>query len=76
MIFEGEYKNGKRNGKGKEYENDKCIFYGEYLDGDIWEGIGIEIEIENDFKYAEGEIYELEYLDGMIQNKYKLGITK
>ena len=32
LIFEGEYKNGKRNGKGKEYdENRKLIFEGEYL---------------------------------------------
>ena len=32
LIFEGEYLNGKRNGKGKEYyDNDKLIFEGEYL---------------------------------------------
>ena len=30
MIFEGEYKNGKRNGKGKEYSSDgDLIFEGE-----------------------------------------------
>ena len=34
LIFEGEYLNGKRNGKGKEYDlNDKLIFEGEYLNG-------------------------------------------
>ena len=32
-IFEGEYKNGKRNGKGKEYIKNKLIFEGEYLNG-------------------------------------------
>ena len=32
LIFEGEYLNGKRNGKGKEYNYDgKLIFEGEYL---------------------------------------------
>ena len=35
MIFHGEYKNGKRNGKGKEYDSGsgKLIFEGEYLNG-------------------------------------------
>ena len=33
LIFEGEYLNGKRNGKGKEYYNGKLIFEGEYLNG-------------------------------------------
>ena len=34
LIYEGEYLNGKRNGKGKEYDlNDKLIFEGEYLNG-------------------------------------------
>ena len=35
MEYEGEYLNGERNGKGKEY--DTCgdlIFEGEYLNGD------------------------------------------
>ena len=33
LQFEGEYLNGKRNGKGKEYWNDgKLKFEGEYLD--------------------------------------------
>ena len=34
LMFEGEYKNGKRNGKGKEYcKCGKIIFEGEYLNG-------------------------------------------
>jgi len=34
LIFEGEYLNGKRNGKGKEYHyNRKLLFEGEYLNG-------------------------------------------
>ena len=32
LLFDGEYLNGKRNGKGKEYYYDvKLIFEGEYL---------------------------------------------
>ena len=34
LMFEGEYLNGKRNGKGKEYDyNGKLEFEGEYLNG-------------------------------------------
>ena len=33
MIFEGEYVNGERNGKGKEYEFNSLIFEGNYLNG-------------------------------------------
>ena len=34
VIYEGEYLNGKRNGKGKEYYlNGKLKFEGEYLNG-------------------------------------------
>ena len=35
LIFEGEYLNGKRNGKGKEYDWDgQLLFEGEYLNGE------------------------------------------
>ena len=36
LIFEGEYLNGERNGKGKEYNylNGKLEFEGEYLNGE------------------------------------------
>ena len=34
MIFKGEYLNGKKNGKGKEYYNNNIIkFEGEYING-------------------------------------------
>ena len=34
MIFKGEYLNGKKNGKGKEYYSDGTLkFEGEYLNG-------------------------------------------
>ena len=29
LIFEGEYLNGKRNGKGKEYQDEEILFEGE-----------------------------------------------
>ena len=32
LIYEGEYLNGKRNGKGKEYNKGNLIYEGEYLD--------------------------------------------
>ena len=35
LIFEGEYLNGKRNGKWKAYnENNILIFEGEYINGE------------------------------------------
>jgi hypothetical protein len=35
ISFEGEYLNGERNGKGKEYDiEDNLIFEGEYLNGE------------------------------------------
>ena len=33
LIAEAEYKDGKKNGKGKEYEYTNVIFEGEYLNG-------------------------------------------
>ena len=33
LLFEGELKNGEKNGKGKEYENNHLLFEGEYLNG-------------------------------------------
>ena len=38
-MFEGEYLNGQRNGKGKEYySNGKLKFEGEYLNGERLNG--------------------------------------
>ena len=41
LIFEGEYLNGKRNGKGKEFKNNILIFEGEYLNEKKWSGKNI-----------------------------------
>ena len=35
IIFVGEYIKGKRQGKGKEYHNNRLIFEGEYLKGNV-----------------------------------------
>ena len=36
--------NGKRNGKGKYYDGKDIIYEGEYLNGKIWKGKGIETD--------------------------------
>ena len=54
LKYEGEYINGKRNGKGKEYGCDGKIEYeGEYLDG-LWNVKGKEY-YKNDKLNFEGE---------------------
>ena len=40
LLFIGEYENGERNGKGKEYIKGKLAFEGEYLSGKRWIGTG------------------------------------
>ena len=57
LIFSGEYLNGFRNGKGKEYINGELIFEGEYLNG-LRNGKGKEYD--NDRLIFEGE-----YLNGL-----------
>ena len=58
LEFEGEYLNGKRHGKGKEYrDNGKLKFEGEYLNG---ERNGKGKQYWNDGKL----IFEGEFLNG------------
>ena len=65
LIFKGYYINGKRNGKGKEYDEEgKLIFEGEYKNG-IKNGKGIEY-YKNNFSFVG------EYLNGKKWN----GIAK
>ena len=67
LIFEGEYINGKRHGKGKEYYYDgKLKFEGEYLNGKKWNGKGKEYYYCNDELKFEGE-----YLNGERNGKGK-----
>ena len=85
LIFEGEYLNGLRNGKGKEYCYVKSIeFEGEYFNDKKWnyktydKEKNIIYEIKNGkgyFKendYYEGLLYEGEYLYGERNGKGKL----
>ena len=77
LQFEGIFLNGKKNGKGKKYENGKLIFEGEYLDGEEWNGykaiynddeLLFEGELINHFKrkgkeYSKGNlVFEGEFL--------------
>ena len=57
-VFEGEYLNGLRNGKGKQYNADyfRLIFEGIFLNGKKWNGKGKEHN-------NKGEI-DLEYING------------
>ena len=85
MICEGEYINGKRNGKGKKYDykDDKLSFEGEYLNGKIWNGKGYNINGNIEFEIKEGKgyikefdyngelIFEGEYLNGLRNGKGK-----
>ena len=63
LIFEGNYLNGVKNGKGKEYLNGKLTYEGEYLNG-VKNGKGKE------FKYNR-LIFEGEYLNGERNGKGK-----
>ena len=65
LIFEGEYKNGKRNGYGKEYDNNgNQIFEGRYSNGKRY-GRGME------FNENYNKIFEGEYKNGKRNGKGK-----
>ena len=57
-MFEGEYLKGKRNGKGKEYDDNKLIYYGEFLNDEYWNGIEIKDNEEDN------ELILIEYING------------
>ena len=65
LIFEGQYLNGLKNGKCKEYnhENGKLLFEGEYLNGEI-NGEGKEF-------YNDKIIFEGQYKNGERNGKGK-----
>ena len=79
LIFEGDYKNGRRNGKGKEYdEKGRLKFEGDYLNGEK-KGDGNVIVCDNGKKKFEGlyknwkKITGKDYCDGkiMFDGEYK-----
>ena len=68
LIFEGEYLDGKRNGKGKKYYDDgKLMFEGEYLDGKR-NGKGKEYYKNGQLKF-EGEYLKGKKWNGIRYNK-------
>ena len=52
IVFEGEYSNGKRNGKGKEYYllNDNLLYEGEFLNGER-NGKGKEYNLDDKLEF-------------------------
>ena len=59
--------NGKKSGKGKEYNGNNIIYYyGEYLDGQRWNGLGKDIRFNYNKCYESTDIYlvEYEYING------------
>ena len=82
LEFEGEYLNGERNGKGKEYKHETLIFEGEYLNGKKWNGKGFDnnnkvYELKNgngfvrEFNNNTSLKFEGEYLNGERNGKGK-----
>ena len=83
IIFIGSYFNGKINGNGKEYDDNRClIFEGEYKDWKRWNGKGyngeknVVYELKNgigNVKEYEDNIltFEGEYLNGERNGKGK-----
>ena len=65
LIYSGEYLNGKKNGKGKEYDyNGQLRFEGEYLNGKK-NGKGKEYDYNGQLRF------EGEYLNGKKNGKGK-----
>ena len=69
IIFEGEYLNGQKHGKGKEYyDNGRIKFEGEYLNGKRWNGIG--------YNTRNNKVYELINGYGLVKEYYDNGKLK
>ena len=83
MLFEGKYKNGEKNGKGKEYFNNRLEFEGEFKNGEkvngkkysFTRGYDGKLEYDGDFAYGskngQGKEYDLEgnvIFEGEFQN--------
>ena len=60
ILYECEYSNGERNGKGKEYNNGKLIFEGEYKN-DKRNGIGKEYNYNGQIKFEGKYINDRKY---------------
>ena len=78
ILFEGEYANGKRNGKGIEYDEyspDDIIFKGEYVNG-VRHGKGIEYDLSGKIifegEYFKGARWNGKGYDGNLNVAYEL----
>ena len=70
LIFEGEYKNGKRNGKGKEYYDyfaGKLKFEGEFLYNKKWNGKGYNENLNIIYELINGTGIVKEYDNGKLE---------
>ena len=66
LKFEGEYLNGKRNGKAKEYDGD-LIFEGEYKNGKKWNGKCHNGDGDLIYEIKEGKGYVKEHLEKKVK---------
>ena len=54
-VYEGEYKNNRRNGKGKRTYRDGSILEGDWKDNELWNGTKYDKEGNISGKYVNGE---------------------
>ena len=72
MKFKGKYLNGKRNGKGREYNEDgQIIFKGEYLNDLQWNGKGYDSFNNITYELKDGKGFVKEYYDCSKNLKFK-----
>mgnify|MGYP002627195431 CR=1 FL=1 len=80
LKYEGEYLNGERHGKGKEYNKEQSLIYeGEYKNG-FWDGYGKQYKDEGMFSIGKEPklLYEGEFKDGKKNGKgieYDIGLS-
>ena len=70
LLFEGEYLNGWRNGKGKEFDgNGNIIFEGDYLCNKLWNGKNNDENktIIYEIKYEKGFLKQYREEDGKLE---------
>ena len=69
LLYEGEYLNGKRDGKGKEYGQEGTLqFEDEYLNGKRWNGKGYDYNssLSNELKNGKGYVVDFNQNENLI----------
>ena len=61
MQYDGNYRNGERNGIGKEYDYDNLIFKGEFLNNKRWNGDGYDNKGKVIYKLNKRQGHVIEY---------------